>query len=193
MLHHLEEQLYFIKASSEAFDKGFLGEAKRLATTIRVLLHDNKTSSQSLLKQLDQKDKIKYYSVLENKDTDNAIIFVGLSSGFENGEFTYYPRLVSPVAKLDFQEWWNQPVLINKPQGLLFTRESIIRNVANTDGGAHVDPGLNEKYYELSRQNGFGWEFHDVEPPSEFKGPELSFTRQIAHELYMSITEQIRI
>jgi hypothetical protein len=52
---HLAEQLQFIEASADAFDKGFEGEAKRLAVTLRVLLHDTK-SSRSLLGQLGRKN-----------------------------------------------------------------------------------------------------------------------------------------
>ena len=52
---HLQEQLEFLQASAGAYDQGFEGEAKRLAVSIRVLVHDT-SNSNSLLGQLGQKD-----------------------------------------------------------------------------------------------------------------------------------------
>jgi hypothetical protein len=37
---HLNEQLGFLERSVAAFDQGYEDEAKRLAVTLRVLLHD---------------------------------------------------------------------------------------------------------------------------------------------------------
>lgn len=54
LLEHLNEQLEFLKASALSFDNGFLGEAKRLVVTIRVLLHDAQ-NSKSLLGLLKMK------------------------------------------------------------------------------------------------------------------------------------------
>ena len=50
----LDEQQRFIKNSAQSFDDGFEGEAKRLALTIRVLVHDT-SQSHSLLSQVDKK------------------------------------------------------------------------------------------------------------------------------------------
>ncbi len=48
---HLAEQLQFLEASADAFDRGFRGEAKRMAATIRILVHQTHRSH-SLLGQL---------------------------------------------------------------------------------------------------------------------------------------------
>jgi hypothetical protein len=45
---HLRDSVEFLAASSAAYDAGAEGEAKRIATTIRVLVHDT-NSSKSLL------------------------------------------------------------------------------------------------------------------------------------------------
>ena len=62
LFQQLKEQLKFIHTSSNEFDKENFSEAKRLATNIRILLHDT-NSSTSLLKQLGYKEKI-YYRLL---------------------------------------------------------------------------------------------------------------------------------
>ena len=51
LLVHFHEQIRFIELSGKAFDEGFEGEAKRLGTAIRVLVHDTRNST-SLLRQL---------------------------------------------------------------------------------------------------------------------------------------------
>ena len=59
LCQHLEEHVQFLLMSSDAFDKGFEGEAKRLAVSLRVLFHDTKTSK-SLLAQLGRKETLNY-------------------------------------------------------------------------------------------------------------------------------------
>jgi hypothetical protein len=52
---HLKEQLDFLHASCAAYDAGNSSEAKRLAATVRLLVHDTDKST-SLLGQLGLKD-----------------------------------------------------------------------------------------------------------------------------------------
>ena len=40
LMEHLHEQMGFLRRSAEHYDAGDFSEAKRLATTLRVLLHD---------------------------------------------------------------------------------------------------------------------------------------------------------
>ena len=61
---HLKEQIYFLKRSSESFDNGYESEGKRLAVTLRVLLHDSNKST-SLLSQLNKKDILFYDTATE--------------------------------------------------------------------------------------------------------------------------------
>ena len=50
---HLADQLLFLEGSGEAYDRGLVGEAKRLAVSLRVLCHDSR-NSHSLLGQLER-------------------------------------------------------------------------------------------------------------------------------------------
>jgi hypothetical protein len=56
---HLGEKASFLRASAQAFDAGFEAEAKRLATSIRILVHDTR-NSRSLIDQLGLKDGIRF-------------------------------------------------------------------------------------------------------------------------------------
>lgn len=49
--NHLSKQLGFLGRSCEAYDAGYIDEAVRIATVIRVLVHDTNRSN-SLLKHL---------------------------------------------------------------------------------------------------------------------------------------------
>lgn len=53
---NFKDQIEFLNASAAAFDAGHEGEAKRLAVTIRVLLHDT-DQSHSLMDQLGIKNR----------------------------------------------------------------------------------------------------------------------------------------
>src|SRR5690606_33256698 len=62
--------------------------------------------------------------------------------------------------RIPFVNWWNDPVLKDN-KSRMFSRRELITHVADTDGGAHVDPQLDEVYMALSRQNSLGWKFTD--------------------------------
>jgi hypothetical protein len=56
---HLAEQVSFLRVSAQAFDAGLEAEAKRLATSIRVLVHDTGISK-SLIGQLGLKESMRF-------------------------------------------------------------------------------------------------------------------------------------
>lgn len=80
---HLRDNIGFLEASCTSFDAGFFGEARRLSTTIRVLLHDT-NSSQSLLGLLNLKESIRYANTATPHDPRNLLAYHGLV-GFRFG------------------------------------------------------------------------------------------------------------
>jgi hypothetical protein len=42
LIGYLREQVEFLRASAASYDAGFEGEARRLALTVRVLVHDTR-------------------------------------------------------------------------------------------------------------------------------------------------------
>lgn len=67
---HLVEQIQFLESSAASFDSGFESESKRLATTLRVLLHET-NRSHSLLDQLGKKATLKFFDTAYPVDPDN--------------------------------------------------------------------------------------------------------------------------
>ena len=74
LVEHLRSQVRFLERSAAAFDAGDEDEASRLATSIRVLVHDPpKGRPASLLAQLGVKDDLRY--------VDTSLAHAGLRPG----------------------------------------------------------------------------------------------------------------
>ena len=199
LLLHLREQVAFLRASSDSYDRGFEGEARRLAATVRILVHDTK-SCKSLLSQLGHKETLDYHDVsrrLPEPEEDKSGTFrmtvrFGGGLGLSPAGFMFYPQLGDPQRKLPFDRWW-EAVLIERPQHeIKFSRRDVVLNVADRDGGAHVDHALDEQYAYLHRNDAFkGGTFRNGEPAEIENSPVLASVRQIAHELEGTIREQL--
>lgn len=65
-------------------------------------------------------------------------------------------------------------------------------NVADTDGGAHVDPSLDIKYLNLSRFNSLNWNFVGADGiDKQFaNNPVFPSVRQISHELTKTLLDE---
>lgn len=86
-----------------------------------------------------------------------------------------------------FLAWW-KAVVFKDQRGNRFSRKDIVLTVANQDGGAHVDPELDEDYDALSKKNTLGWTFKsgDAEIPWP-SNPVPASIRQIAHEVLVTL------
>lgn len=199
LVEQLRIQLGFLDRSSEAYDEGYEDEARRLATVIRVLVHDTR-SSRSLLLLLGVKDKLRYYDTTAHPPP-GAVMFGPSGLAMQKvttgpgGGGRYVPvgddpspeRVRSPVP---FKDWWTRPFQIGPDE---FTRKQIILNAANQGGGAHVDPRLDAMYAALTRTNFPGWTYADADGTGrDFDGNvALACVRQIAYELRRTLKEQL--
>lgn len=181
--------------SCQAFDAGHFSEAKRLAVALRVLLHDT-PKSHSLLKQLGLKS-IGFLDTAFPCPKKEDQVFLGLlktqitinddlsASGQHHPLLHERPHGNKPRKKF-FADWWNQVVLIDMHR-VTFSRREIIMAVANTDGGAHVDPELDESYARLSRENSIGYGVGMNGQITQIDKSELVSIRQIAYEVLTSL------
>ena len=196
---HLLEQIGFITKSCSEYDNGCTAEAKRIATAIRLLLHDTK-NSRSLFSQLALKsigfldtavpiandEKQVILGLLQTKITVNDDLTV---TGKHHPLLEHRPDGWPKAKKRLFPEWWNQTVLTDT-RGTRFSRRTLVMAVANTDGGAHIDPEIDASYAALSRQNSIGYAVGvnvNIEPIDK---SELASIRQIAHEILVSIADR---
>ena len=183
----LEEQIRYLQRSAEIYDQGNEDEAPRLATTLRVLLHDS-AHSKSLLGQLNKKN-IPFYDSAVPFDPQNVSPFGGLVNISLGASAKYLPMFdncLNGMRKLEFSEWWTRTIFCDKERRQL-SRKAVILTAANQDGGAHVDPQLDDTYAALSKDGSLGWIAHDKEGFHPIKQPERAAIRQIAHEVLKSL------
>ncbi len=187
--NHLKDHTEFLLSSAESFDRGYKNEAKRLAVSLRVLLHDTRSST-SLLKQLSKKDGsyINTATPVEEESASSHCALAMISA--TNYEAEYIAPLDSAIIGastwMPFEDWWNAIVFVDKKRQTI-SRKELVLKIANQDGGAHVDPSLDEKYAALSRQNTMGWVKTDGVNETPLEGPEKAAIRQIAHEVLKTL------
>tara|TARA_Y100001963_G_scaffold148356_1_gene226107 strand:- start:36 stop:833 length:798 start_codon:yes stop_codon:yes gene_type:complete len=180
---HLTDQLQFIESSITSFDNGFEGEIKRLAVSVRVLVHDTGKST-SLLTLLRQKN-VDFIDTSIPFDENNKMTHSGLvQMSLGNRASKALPLLDDgPFSRMaSFELWWNGIVFVDKDRNE-FSRKDIVLSLSNKEGGAHVDKKLDRKYSDLRKNNSLGW--IDVaadgkKTPSADQVPATM--RQIAHE-----------
>lgn len=194
---HLEEQVGFMCRSSASFDAGHEDEAKRLATVLRVMLHET-ASSKSLLGQLGMTPSLPILDTASSINPRNLMPTDGLTvmrlsvkadseadAGYEAPLDKSRPD-ASACLRM-FPGWWTRAV-IKDSRGRTFSRRDLVLRVANKDGGAHVDPQLDVAYAALTRDNSMGWTFAGgEESPKDFPPPHLASIRQVAHEVLSTL------
>lgn len=184
----LNDQIEFLKSSAESFDAGKIAEAKRMAVAIRVLVHDT-GASKSLLGQLGRMT-MKFFNSSLLLDEENLMPYSGLvlvqQDTQGHGEYLAMLDDTPQVGKwVDFGDWWNTPVFIDLNQSKL-TRKDLVLTMANQDGGAHVDPAIEGRYADISRNSSMGHLSQGNEEIKSLANPELVAVRQIAHECLKS-------
>jgi hypothetical protein len=185
LMRQLRDNIGFLKSSASDFDSGNTSEAKRLAATIRLLVHDGGTSK-SLLGQLGLKAALRLPTTITRHNPQNLLGYCGLvgfalgSTGARywaplgDGPPTRYLR-----APLPFDEWWNETVIVDTNHAT-FSRAQLIRTLADQDGGVHVDPSLDAAYAALTRDDSAGYNLTEI---------ELHSVRQIAYELLLCLKD----
>lgn len=222
LIEALGEQVDFLQESARRYDTGRSGESKRLALTLRILLNDAGRNSKSLLGQLGIKDQLWFIDTAGEIDPANLISTMGMLYIESTAQGSYYrpnlgdhPRIPSapieaqvhallqglklprpPGFHLRFDQWWEEPV-VKDAKGNSFSRKTLVHALADTDGGGHIDPGLDPAYHALSRLNSLGWEHGRIDEPDEelhdataFGSPVPATVRGIAWEVLHTLENQ---
>ena len=182
----LQDQVDLLVQACGRYDGGFTVIAKHMAVSMRVLLHQT-GHSRALLEQLSLRG-FRFLDTARNLSPTNLLSEINLCV-LQIGppEPQYVPLCTigggpHPSKWVPFSEWWNKPV-IKDGQRRTFSRRDLVTMVANTDGGGHVDPELDDAYFALSRENSLGWMFSKGDTTAPMSSPERPCIRQIAHEL----------
>lgn len=153
LLELLRQQMGFLRNSAEAFYKGDFAESLRIATTIRVLVHET-GKSKSLLQQVRPGAlDLAIPDATSDPETPGEELFrycVGVRLGS-----TISPAVDLRNASYSFKSigvWWNRPVLkffsrLGTP--VTYKRKQVVLILANKEGGAHVDRFKDTDYHRL--------------------------------------------
>ena len=193
LVRELDDQIALLVHACKSFDTGLETIGKHIALSLRVLLHHH-GQSQALLQQLGLRSK-RFMDTAhdlnpKNLSTDCPLTIMRLGSGSDR-----YLALCQVgggplgVRWLPFEKWWNNNI-IKDNKGRFFNRRDLILDVANTDGGGHVDPTLDEAYLDLSRNNSLGWVITKGDVQEPFPPPVMACLRQIAHEVLETLKKK---
>ena len=155
VLEKLREQMDFLRTSLRAFYEGQFAESLRIATTIRILVHETGISK-PLLKQArpDGLDLQILEHADEAKPDEEEIFSFAVSMRMGPGP-TLAPAVdlgSSHHSMSSVGPWWNRTVFTFRSQlgrQLLYTRNKVVLILANKEGGAHVDPDEDLDYIRL--------------------------------------------
>lgn len=190
LLEAFNEQLARLRLYAELYDAGDFNIAKEMAVKLRVLFYNSNTSK-SIVKQL-KLDRIEYLDTGQTYNPRLANTFHGLASiRFKNIQIYLEPKLEKHSGKMvDFHNWWESKKVIVDKFKKSFTRKELVRELANTDGGAHVDPGINKDYFELSRNNSINWTVGRTDgTQGPINNPVYPSIRQIVYETLETFAE----
>jgi hypothetical protein len=164
LARHLSEHVYFLQSSAAAFDAGSIVEGKRLAVSLRVLLHDT-TNSHALLGQLIDLNRQVFPCVNAQAVDENAIFAAG--GMYLLGGPTLEAKTVMSMRTAPFPNWWTE--IVGKSPDVSISRRAAILALSNQGGGAHVDPRTNTLYRNVVEDKAVGWIFSDDANPEGTK------------------------
>lgn len=198
LVGHLAAQVGHLERSAIAFDAGTEDEASRLATSIRVLVHDHpRSGSQSVLTQLGIKDSLRYLDTSlshrglrpNHPGWDAGLASMEILPG-RGGRYVAMLDNLPPerVRQSSFSSWWSKTIY----RRVGFGRKDLVLGLADMDGGAHVDARLEDAYADLTRRNVLGWAYSDDNGNRPFEGNAAKASvRQITYELLSTLKGQL--
>jgi hypothetical protein len=187
-----------------AFDAGSQGLALQLSVVVRVLVYETLVSH-ALLNQMRELDRMRFYDSSVPLNPANLVLThagLALMQMVAGRGSVWVPNLDAPVPRLgargafvSFAKWWTGSVVVRDAQGATWTRSKVVLDLANKEGGAHVDPDRPEELKAVQDGNSMGWTYSDATAGSGqpmLNGPLFPSVRQIAYELQKSLEAHFR-
>lgn len=182
----VRDHLVHLLKSARDYDQGDLGEAVRMAVSLRALLHVGTRNGQAGVASIKGE---KWHFLDTSHDfnprnllTHQGLVFmqIGNAAAIES---VYQPLLdEGPTSRrYPFPEWWNNNTVLSNAKGERFTRSWIVRSAADQEG-AHIDISHDEAYHTLSSGVSAGWSMSVGDTEVPVPGLIRASTRQIAHE-----------
>ena len=156
-------QLRKLEVLSIHYDQGEDHFAMDIATVLRKLFRE-KGPSKSLLGQLNHWNP-KLFDTVATWTQGNPNIGMVPVSGMafavavQDGSrvFEVWRPAYQPPGQAHFTEfntWWSR-TLFHDEHGVAFTRNGLVGWACDQDGGAHIDPRLDQEYFRLTREGSY--------------------------------------
>lgn len=164
----LKTQLQFLQDECDKFDTGCSEYSKRIALTLRILLYDTK-NSKSVLQQVEQMFCYNRPDFIDISTTHGALNGEGVTNFVRSSmciyQFDHYidsPPILQPkpirikpntsYPRRAFKTWWEGLHITLIDAEKFLSRKDVVTLLADTDGGAHIDPKLDERLILLKRK-----------------------------------------
>lgn len=163
----LKTQIQFLQDKCDRYDAGYSEYSKRIALTLRILLYDTK-NSKSVLQQTEQMFCFNRPDFIDISTTRGALSGEG-NTNFVRSSLCIYkfdhfidsPPILEPQpVHIDstknyplraFKTWWEKLHVTLIDTEKFLSRRDVVTLLADTDGGAHIDPKLDERIVLLKR------------------------------------------
>lgn len=194
IFNQFQEQLSFLKNSAKLYDAGDWSAIKMASVPLRTLFYKQRFGP-ILIDEIEEVNKSLFFSTAYFPS--DATTYIGeiapinfVRNSIRAGdkihievESTYVPMLSDQVSfrKINFYTWLKGRIFIS--EGDSFTREDLIKFIANQDGGGHVDDSLTKKYHRMVH-NIYSTQFLIGNDKAD--NIHLALLRQIVHEALYS-------
>lgn len=189
--NRFDEQLKYLSYAASGYDNGDHSLIKMATPALRSLFLEQKFGK-TLIEQLKIGLKAPFQSSVAFGPKTvlfSGPVFVGWQISQSQPKLTaeYLPACYQPTAprshSISLENWWSGRLVILNDKSI--TREMLVRYVANQDGGAHVDPELNEEYDNLLRGL-YSWTYSQFSIEIQVEDLHLALVRQVVHETIRS-------
>lgn len=203
----LQEQLRLLEDYCAQYDVGRTEYVYPMSTTLRVLLKDTRNSN-SLLKQLGKKESLQFVDSAHhvkngfccwevgdvcNTTVIDGAVYAGLAAKRLRGEKDRLVTELKPLCRYSnaprpksksFDDWYNDEVLDDGH--LKMTRKQVIENIAEKEGGCHIDPDSTDEQLAFQKPEALRVQINRM--IVEFKpAPVYVSLRQIAWEVMQTL------
>jgi hypothetical protein len=196
------EQAELLSRAALSYDQGHHVEALNMAARLRTLCHDGE--GRSLLRQLRLTDTwfvdscvpiepVEHYKGSGIYTTTFNLMGTGLA-GIESlgegkaGWFAPFAEDDRTLASVRFKDWWSGRAVLRDDRRS-WTRKQLVLELANREGGVHIDPAQNERYERLATKVA-RCHIADDDGPLEMVGNPVGATvRQMSWELTQTLPD----
>jgi len=187
LIIQLQEQLKILALLCSQYDQKNDFLYKEIAVKLRLLLHNTKNTKSLLaqigLENIEFRTSAKNISEQASQGIYKAPICMTFRTFPDDPPVRIDPELIPILYTTNFADWWEHEAMMYDTDNVTYTRKQLILEVANTDGGAHVDASLNATYHAITRVSGSGISYKLPDADEVYLNPVPALIRQIGHEV----------